>query len=97
MVRRFCDVFSTNFRAWPHIYKNGGRSKRFYGEMERNIHDDLAALRCYSNREDTTTYCAIMKQVLGKFGEGIHGSLTFTLKKYLRQTSGELQNAKREE
>jgi hypothetical protein len=30
-------------------------------------------------------------------GEGIHGSLKFTMKKYLRQTDGVLQNALRDE
>jgi hypothetical protein len=94
---RCFDVFNNNFRAWPHIYKSGGRSKRFYDKIERHINEDLTTLRSYSNREDTTNYCAVMKQVLGKFGEGIHGSLTFTLKKYLRQTNGELQNANRGE
>jgi hypothetical protein len=38
----------------------------------------------------------LMQQVFAKFGEGIHGSLNFTLKKYLRQTNGALANEKRE-
>jgi hypothetical protein len=42
-------------------------------------------------------YGEILKQVFHLFGAGIHGSLTFTLKKYLRQTNGDLSNEKREQ
>ncbi len=90
-------MFDDNFRAWPHIYKDGGRSKLFYSKIERNMKEDLAMLRCYSAREDSVEYSGILKQVFQKFGEGIHASLTFTLKKYLRRTNGELQNANRED
>ena len=91
------DVFEDNFRAWPHIYKPLGRSKNFYGKIERNLKEDLIQLRSYKEREDTINYTAILKEVLGLFGAGIHGSLTFTLKKYLRQTDGPLQNDKRQQ
>ena len=90
-------MFNSNFRAWPHIYKDGGSSKVFYGKIERNLTEDLTLLRSYDHREDSVEYTDILKQVLHKFGEGIHGSLTFTMKKYLRQTDGVLQNALREE
>jgi hypothetical protein len=67
-------------------------SKLFYNKIERNIKEDLAMLRRYTARQDSAEYYGILKQVFQKFGEGIHGSLTFTLNKYLRQTDGELQN-----
>jgi hypothetical protein len=91
------DVFKDDFRAWPHIYKNGGRSKLFYGRIERNLNEDLAKLRSYNTRDDSVKYMGLMEQVFAKFGEGIHGSLHFTMKKYLRQTNGALANDKREE
>jgi hypothetical protein len=57
-----------NFRCWPHIYKDAGRSKLFYGKIERTLPEDLALLRTYDNREDRVEYTAILKQVLHKFG-----------------------------
>jgi hypothetical protein len=90
-------VFAENFRAWPHIYKPGGRSKQFYTKIEKNLTEDLIKLRCYTSRDDSVKYGEILKQVFHLFGAGIHGSLTFTLKKYLRQTNGDLGNEKREQ
>jgi hypothetical protein len=94
---RCFDVFKPGFRAWPHIYKKGGRSKRFYGKIELNLIEDLNLLGSYTMRDDSEKYMTIMKQVFTKFGEGIHGSLKFTLHKYLRQTNGPLANDKRAE
>jgi hypothetical protein len=66
-------VFNSNFRAWPHIYKDGGRSKIFYGKIERNLAADLVLLRTYDNREDSEEYTNILQQVLHKFGEAFMG------------------------
>ncbi len=89
-------VFSGNFRPWPHIYQNRGRSKKFYTAMDRNLTRDLTALRTYDNRADNVKYTNLLRTILKLFGEGIIDSLEYTLHKYLYQTDGALCNAQRE-
>jgi hypothetical protein len=57
------EVFADNFRAWPHIYKPGGRSKLFYTKIEKNLTEDLIKLRCCTSRDDSVKYSAIMQEV----------------------------------
>jgi hypothetical protein len=89
-------VFDDEFRPWPHVYKCGLRSKKFYDRIDANLSEDLARLRTYANREDSQDYCTILKEVLTLFGQGIIASLEFTMGDYLKQTNGKLSNEKRE-
>ena len=88
-------IFNDGFRPWPHVYKPGQRSKKFYSRMDANLTQDLAQLRTYESREDKDNYGSIFLQVLMLFGQGIIASLEFTMGNYLRQTDGLLQNANR--
>jgi hypothetical protein len=36
-------VFEEGFRPWPHIYKNNGRSVKFYQNVDLNLEQDLIA------------------------------------------------------
>lgn len=89
-------IFEIGFRPWPHVYKDKGRSKKFYGAVDRNLTDDLEVLRLNDNREDAETYKTIMRAALRCFGMGIIDSLEFTMKDYLRQTDGPMRNDLRE-
>ncbi len=89
-------VFDEGFRPWPHVYRGGLRSKKFYDRIDANLSDDLARLRTYTNREDSNDYCAIVKEALTLFGQGIIASLEFTMGDYLKQCNGKLSNEKRE-
>jgi hypothetical protein len=51
------------------------------GKLELNLLEDLNKLGSYTVHDDSAKYISIMKQVFMKFGEGIHGSLKFTLHK----------------
>ena len=64
--------------------------------VDLNLAADLDRLSSYKEREDCEKYTGLLRQVLKCFGEGIIESLTFTMKKYLRQTEGDLANDKRE-
>jgi hypothetical protein len=89
-------VFDDGFRPWPHVYKNGLRSKHFYDRVDANLTGDLAKLRTYELREDSERYKAILREVLRLFGEGIIASLQYTMGNYLSQTNGNLSNDKKE-
>lgn len=91
------DVFNLHYRPWPHVFKPGLRSKRFYEKMDANLAQDVEQLRTYDNRSDSVVYKSILLQVFCLFGKGILESLQFTMKDYLRQTNGSLSNEKREE
>jgi hypothetical protein len=84
-------VFEDGFRPWPHVFKPRGRSAKFYGRVDANI------IRNFRSREDSLKYCKILRDVLNCFGIGIIDSLEFTMKHYIKQTSGDLCNGKREE
>ena len=88
-------IFEKGFRPWPHIYLEGGRSRKFYKALDANLDHDVAMLSNLSAREDSTKYMALIKVVLKLFGMGIIDSLKHTMKKYLRQTEGENANEKR--
>ena len=90
-------IFGVNFRPWPHIYQNRGRSKKFYKDMDRNLDRDLLALNNFEGREDGVQYTTLLRKILELFGLGIIDSLEYTLGKYLRQTDGPLANDNREE
>jgi hypothetical protein len=85
-------VFEDGFRPWPHVYKSGGRSKKFYSRVDADLRDDLLRLRNYALWEDSETYLGILRDVLRCFGEGIIDSLSFTMKHYIKQTDGILSN-----
>ncbi len=85
-------IFDDGFRPWSHVYKDKGRSRKFYGKVDRNLTSDLLRLRLDDTREDADKYAVILRAVLGCFGTGIIESLEFTLKDYLRQTNGPLRN-----
>ena len=87
-------VFENGFRPWPHVYKSGGRSKKFYSRVDADLSDDLLRLRNHALREDSETYLGILRDVLRCFGEGIIESLSFTMKHYIKQTEGILSNEK---
>ncbi len=89
-------VFQDGFRPWPHIYKPGGRCKQFYHRVDANLSANLARLRTYETREDTTKYVAILMEVLTLFKRGIIESLEYTMSDYLKQTNGSLSNDKKE-
>ena len=86
------NVFDDEFRPWPHVYKNKGRSKKFYGSMDANLVSDLKRIRLDPEREDYDNYSGILGEVFGCFGYGIIDSLEYTMKNYLRQTDGPLRN-----
>ncbi len=90
-------IFETNFRPWPHIYQDRGRSKKFYKGIDRYLERDLLALNNYGAREDSVKYTSLLRKILALFGLGMIDSLEYTLGKYLRQTNGALANDKREE
>ena len=90
-------VFEDGFRPWPHVYKGGGRSKKFYSRIDAKLAEDVQRIRNYEVREDSGKYCAILRDVLRCFGAGIIDSLSFTMKHYIKQTNGILSNEKREE
>ena len=58
------DVFDDNFRPWPHLYKNKGRSKKFYKTVDRNLKSDLLRIRLDPTREDAEKYNGIIQEVL---------------------------------
>ncbi len=87
-------VFENGFRPWPHVFKNNGRSQKIYEKIDRNLEEELMWIRNYNQREDTVNYCALLRQVLQCFGEGIIESLEFTMKHYLHQTDGKYSNHK---
>ena len=90
-------VFEEGFRPWPHVFKGRGRSKKFYSRVDANLVEDLARIKNFMAREDSLKYCEILRDVLKCFGSGIIESLEYTMKKYIKQTSGELCNDKRED
>ncbi len=90
-------VFETGFRPWPHVFKGRGRSKKFYSRVDANLVEDLARIKNFMAREDSLKYCEILRDVLKCFGCGIIDSLEYTIKHYIKQTSGDLCNDKREE
>jgi hypothetical protein len=90
------DVFDDEFRPWPHLYKNKGRSKNFYKTVDRNLKNDLMRIRLDPTRADADKYNGIIQDVLHCFGFGIIDSLEYTMKDYLRQTNGPLRNELRE-
>jgi hypothetical protein len=90
-------LFEDVFRPWPHVYKPGLKSQKFYERIDANIKDDLAALRTYEEREDSETYIEILSEVFRLFGEGIIASLEYTMSDYLGQTNGALSNNQKEE
>ncbi len=92
----FFSILDDYFRPWPHVYKDKGRSKKFYKAVDRNLTSDLARLRLDRDREDLEKYTGIMEEVFGCFGFGIIESLEYTMKDYLRQTGGPLWNDVRE-
>jgi hypothetical protein len=89
-------VFEPGFRPWPHVFKSRGRSRVFYGKVDLDLAEDLQRLNKYKDREDEEKYTGLLRQVLTCFGMGIVESLECTMKNYLRQTGGNLANAKRE-
>ena len=91
------DVFKAGFRPWPHVFKGGGRSKKFYIRVDANLDEDLARIGINSHRADKDSYTAILREVLNCFGIGIIDSLEYTMKNYIKQTGGELCNDNREE
>ena len=58
--------------------------------------EDLDRIRNYTTREDNQKYCGILRAVLKCFGFGIIESLEYTMKHYIKQTSGILCNDNRE-
>ncbi len=90
-------VFEDGFRPRPHVFKGGGRSKKFYSRVDANLMEDLQRIRNYRVREDSEKYCVILRDVLRWFGAGIIDSLSFTMKHYIKQTDGNLSKDKREE
>jgi hypothetical protein len=57
------DVFKAGFRPWPHVYKGGGRSKKFYSRVDANLDEDLARIGIYSQRADKDSYTEILREV----------------------------------
>ena len=53
-------ILDDNFRSWPHVYKDKGRSEKFYKAVDRNLTCDLARLRLDQEREDLEIYTGIM-------------------------------------
>jgi hypothetical protein len=90
-------LFDPLFRAWPHIYQDKSRSKKFYRRLEKHYERDMNKLRGFRGRADEEKYTAMVRQVLGIFGKGIITSLEYTMKNYLRQTNGSLQTGNREQ
>ena len=90
-------VFETGFRPWPHVYKGGGRSKKFYSRVDDNLAEDLTRIGNFKSREDKDKYVGILREVLKCFGCGVIESLEYTMKNYIKQTNGELCNDKRED
>ena len=68
-------ILDGNFRPWPHVYKDNGRSEKFYKAVDRNLAHDLARLQLDRDREDLEKYTGIMKEVFRCFGCGIIESL----------------------
>jgi hypothetical protein len=95
-------VFDDGFRPWPHVYKPGLRSQRFYSRIDANLATDLAQLRNFETRDDKQKYVSILQEVLMLFGKGIIvgkgiiDSLEFTMGDYLKQTDGKLSNGNRD-
>ena len=75
----FDDEFDDEFRPWPHLYKNKGRSKKFYKTVDRNLINDLLRIRLDPTREDAEKYNGIIQEVLHCFGFGIIDSLEYTM------------------
>jgi hypothetical protein len=74
------------------------RSEKCYEGLDAGLlYDDLARLKSYETRVDSTTYRTILLTVFRLFGEGIVASLKYTMGKYLSQTNGALCNANRED
>jgi hypothetical protein len=90
-------VFEHGFRAWPHVYLDRGRAKKFYTGLERTLDHDIAQLQGYQARENATKYTGLLRTILGLFGKGIIDSLEHTMKKYIRQTNGVNANHLRSE
>ncbi len=98
MQTKKCMTLSNDdFRPWPHVYKPGLQSKRFYKRIDANLTADLAKLRNYEAREDSERYGTILREVFRLFGEGIIASLEYTMGDYLSQTNGPLCNRNKEE
>ena len=91
------DLLEPNFRPWPHIFQNKQRSATFYTRLESNLEADMRNLRAFKEREDSAKYEEMLRTVLSLFGKGIISSLEFTMKDYLKQTNGRLQNDLRQE
>jgi hypothetical protein len=72
-------VFEHGFHAWPHIYLDRGRAKKFYTGLERTLDHDIAQLQGYQAREDATKYTGLIRTILGLFGKGIIDSLEHTI------------------
>ena len=49
-------VFDDEFRPWPHVYKPGLRSKKFYTHLDTDLKEDLVGLRTYLTRADSEVY-----------------------------------------
>jgi hypothetical protein len=90
-------IFNDGYRPWPHVYKSGGESKKFYNRVDANFKADLVRLRTFETRSDSEVYGSILMQTFGLFGKGIldTSSLEFTMKDYIKQTDGKLSNGKR--
>jgi hypothetical protein len=83
-------ILEPNFRPWPHIYQNKHRSAKFYTHLEHNLEADMQKLRAYKERQDAVKYEAMLRTVVGLFGQGIIEPLEFTMTDYLKQTNGHL-------
>jgi hypothetical protein len=46
-------IFELQYRPWPHIYQDRGRSKKLYKAMDRHLERDLLALNNFVAREDS--------------------------------------------
>jgi hypothetical protein len=92
-------VFHASFRPWPHVYQGNNRSKTFYARLEHNYATDMEKLRAFRGRADEAKYLAMLRKVLGLFGEGIIlvASLEYTMKDYWKQTNGTLRTGNREQ
>jgi hypothetical protein len=73
-------IFEEGYRPWPYVYKDKGRARKFYANVDRNLTNDLLALRLDDTRENYEQYTIIMRAVLDCFGKGIIDSLEFTMK-----------------
>jgi hypothetical protein len=57
-------IFDEGFRPWPHVFKDKGRSKKFYEASDRNLIEDLHILLLDPSREDADAYTRIMRDTL---------------------------------